>query len=193
MRKAILHKRRFSNICIILVFLILVFAFAPSLLRRMFPTPYLEVIKSYASENGLKVTMVLAVVKAESDFREKVISPKGAVGLMQVTERTGQWIASELGVNEFTTDMLKDPELNIRFGCWYLSYLLGRFDGNSELALAAYNAGEGNVFRWLDSGDIKWDAANITSLPYKETESYLVRVNRIYFVYKTLYPELDSW
>ncbi|HZK28136.1 MAG TPA: lytic transglycosylase domain-containing protein [Thermoclostridium sp.] len=159
----------------------------------MFPTPYLEVVKKHAAENGLKVTMVYAVVKTESDFREKVVSPKGAVGLMQVTDKTGQWIASELGVNEFTTDMLTDPELNIRFGCWYLTYLLERFDGNDELALAAYNAGEGNVFKWINSGDVKWDASKIISLPYKETENYLVRINRIYFVYKTLYPELDSW
>jgi len=158
----------------------------------MFPTPHLEAIKRYAGENGLKVTMIYAVAKTESDFREKVVSPKGAVGLMQVTEKTGQWIASELGVNEFTTDMLTDPEMNIRFGCWYLSYLLKKFNGNSELALAAYNAGEGNVFRWIDSGDITWDDSTIIALPYKETENYLVRVNRLYFVYKTLYPELDS-
>lgn len=193
MRTVVIHKRRLLYISSILIFLILIFTFAPSLLRRMFPTPYLEVVKKHAAENGLKVTMVYAVVKTESDFREKVVSPKGAVGLMQVTDKTGQWIASELGVNEFTTDMLTDAELNIRFGCWYLTYLLERFDGNDELALAAYNAGEGNVFKWINSGDVKWDASKIISLPYKETENYLVRINRIYFVYKTLYPELDSW
>ena len=76
-------------------------------------------------------------------------------------------------------------------GCWYLSYLLKRFDGNSELALAAYNAGEGTVSRWINSDNIGWKDSKIISLPYKETEKYLVRVNRIYFVYKTLYPELD--
>lgn len=163
----------------------------PAILRSMFPTPHLGFVEKYARDNRIKATMVYAVIKAESGFRSSVVSPKGAVGLMQITEPTGEWIASELGVHGFTADALTDPELNIMFGCWYLSYLLKRFNGNSELALAAYNAGEGTVNRWLDSGAIEWKDSRIISLPYKETEQYLVRVNRIYFVYKTLYPELD--
>ncbi|WP_252891553.1 lytic transglycosylase domain-containing protein [Thermoclostridium stercorarium] len=158
----------------------------------MFPTPHLEIIEKYARDNQIKITMVYAVMKAESGFKTRAVSPKGAIGLMQITESTGRWIASELGINEFSADQLADPELNIRFGCWYLAYLLKRFNGNSELALAAYNAGEGTVSRWLDSGNIGWENSKIKYLPYKETEKYLVRVNRIYFVYKTLYPELDS-
>jgi len=159
----------------------------------MFPTPHLDVVEKYARDHQVKITMVYAVMKAESGFRANVVSHKGAIGLMQITEATGKWIASELGITEYTTDKLNDPELNIRLGCWYLSYLIKRFDGNTELALAAYNAGEGTVSRWIDSDNIGWEDSRIKSLPYKETEKYLVRVNRIYFVYKTLYPELDSW
>lgn len=192
MRSIARHKSRFSYIGTILLFFILIFAIAPVILKSMFPTPHLDVVEKYADTNQIKVTMIYAVIKAESGFRSNVVSPKGAVGLMQITERTGEWIASELGVPDFSTGLLTDPELNIRFGCWYLSYLLKRFDGNSELALAAYNAGEGTVSKWVKSGDIGWDDSKIKSLPYKETEKYLVRVNRIYFVYKALYPELDS-
>jgi len=168
-------------------------AFAPKILKSMFPTPHLELIEKYARDHQVKITMVYAVMKAESGFRSNAVSPKGAIGLMQITEATGRWIASELGMPEFTAESLTDPELNIRFGCWYLSYLLKRFNGNSELALAAYNAGEGTVSRWIDAGIIGWEDSRIKSLPYKETEIYLIRVNRLYFVYKTLYPELDSW
>lgn len=191
MRIIACHKKRLSYIGGILIFFILVFAVGPAILRSMFPTPHLGFVEKYARDNRIKATMVYAVIKAESGFRSSVVSPKGAVGLMQITEPTGEWIASELRVHGFTADALTDPELNIMFGCWYLSYLLKRFNGNSELALAAYNAGEGTVNRWLDSGAIEWKDSRIISLPYKETEQYLVRVNRIYFVYKTLYPELD--
>ncbi|HEY8422940.1 MAG TPA: lytic transglycosylase domain-containing protein [Thermoclostridium sp.] len=193
MRNIARHKIRLSYICIILLFFILIFAVAPKILKSMFPTPHLDVVEKYARDHQVKITMVYAVMKAESGFRANVVSHKGAVGLMQITEATGKWIASELGITEYTTDKLNDPELNIRLGCWYLSYLIKRFDGNTELALAAYNAGEGTVSRWIDSDTIGWEDSRIKSLPYKETEKYLVRVNRIYFVYKTLYPELDSW
>jgi len=193
MRNIARHKIRLSYICIILLFFILIFAVAPKILKSMFPTPHLDVVEKYARDHQVKITMVYAVMKAESGFRANVVSHKGAIGLMQITEATGKWIASELGITEYTTDKLNDPELNIRLGCWYLSYLIKRFDGNTELALAAYNAGEGTVSRWIDSDNIGWEDSRIKSLPYKETEKYLVRVNRIYFVYKTLYPELDSW
>lgn len=193
MRKIKRHKNRLSYIGTILLFFVAVFVTAPAILKKLFPTPHLDVIQRCARDNQIKVTMVYAVMKAESDFRSRVVSHKGAVGLMQITEPTGKWIASELGMSEFTADELTDPELNIRFGCWYLSYLMKRFNGNSELAIAAYNAGEGTVTRWLNSGQIEWDDSRIKSLPYKETEKYLVRVNRLYFVYKALYPELDSW
>lgn len=191
MKRLTRHKKRFSYIGVILLFFILIFAVAPAILRSMFPTPHLDVVERYARENQIKVTLVYAVIKAESGFRSRVVSPKGAIGLMQITETTGKWIASELGITEFSTYALTEPELNIRLGCWYLSYLLKRFNNNSELALAAYNAGEGTVRKWIDSGNIGWEDSRIKSLPYKETEKYLVRVNRIYFVYKTLYPELD--
>jgi soluble lytic murein transglycosylase len=137
--------------------------------------------------------MVYSVIKTESGFRTDAVSKKGAIGLMQITEKTGLWIADKLGDKDYVREDLKNPEVNIKYGCWYLSYLLERFEGNNELALAAYNAGEGTVMRWIADNDIKWRGLEIKSVPYPETERYLVRVNRIYFVYKTLYPEMDSW
>lgn len=173
-------------------FLIFIFAIAPVVLRAMFPMPYYEEVEEYAHKNNLKITMVYSVIKTESGFRPNVVSHRGAIGLMQITEKTGQWIASQLDVKDYQAKTLTDPEINIQFGCWYISYLLDRFSGNNELALAAYNAGEGTIRKWIESGEIKWKGNEIKSLPYPETEKYLVRVNRIYFIYKTLYPDLDS-
>jgi len=185
-------NKRFYYIAIIMFFLIFIFAIAPVVLRAMFPMPYYEEVEEYAHKNNLKITMVYSVIKAESGFRPNVVSHKGAIGLMQITEKTGQWIASQLDVKDYQAKTLTDPEINIQFGCWYISYLLDRFSGNNELALAAYNAGEGTIRKWIESGEIKWKGNEIKSLPYPETEKYLVRVNRIYFIYKTLYPDLDS-
>ncbi|MBP7176283.1 MAG: lytic transglycosylase domain-containing protein [Thermoclostridium sp.] len=192
MSKIARHKSRLVYIVIILLLFIITSAIAPAILRGMFPIPHNELVERYARENNLQVTFVYAVIKAESGFRNEVISQKGAIGLMQVTEKTGTWIASMLQVSDFSPEDLKNPEMNIRFGCWYLSYLMDRFSNNSELALAAYNAGEGTVSGWMETGMISWKDMKIQSLPYIETQQYLIRVNRIYFVYKTLYPDLDS-
>lgn len=192
MRRISHHKRRLIVIGIILSLFILFFIAAPSILRSLFPMPYLQIVEKYATANNLQVTLIYAVIKTESDFNGEAVSPKGAMGLMQITEKTGHWIASRLDVPDFATEDLMDPEMNIRFGCWYLSYLMDRFNGDSELAIAAYNAGEGTVSGWVDSGDIIWKGLKIKSLPFIETEEYLTRVNRLYFVYKTLYPEMDS-
>ena len=185
-------NKRFYYIAITMFFLIFIFAIAPVVLRAMFPMPYYEEVEEYAHKNNLKITMVYSVIKAESGFRPNVVSHRGAIGLMQITEKTGQWIASQLDVKDYQAKTLTDPEINIQIGCWYISYLLDRFSGNNELALAAYNAGEGTIRKWIESGEIKWKGNEIKSLPYPETEKYLVRVNRIYFIYKTLYPDLDS-
>lgn len=185
-------KIRFYYIAFLLFFLIVLFAFAPAILRAMFPMPHFDVVEKYAQENNLKVTMVYSIIKAESGFRPDVVSKKGAIGLMQITEKTGQWIATQLDMKDYSIQLLTEPEVNVQFGCWYMSYLMERFKGSKELALAAYNAGEGTIRKWIESGDIKWNGNEIKSLPYEETEKYLIRVNRIYFVYKTLYPDLDS-
>lgn len=186
------HKNRLLYIGIILLMFVITSVVSPVILKDMFSMPFYDLVEKYAAENNLQITFVYAVIKTESGFRDGVVSQKGAIGLMQITEKTGKWIASRLNDSEFTSEDLKNPETNIRYGCWYLSYLMDRFNGNSELALAAYNAGEGIVSGWVESGLIGWKDTKIDSLPYGETEEYLIRVNRIYFVYKTLYPDLDS-
>lgn len=186
------HKNRLLYIGIILLLFVITTVIAPIVFKDMFPMPYFEWVEKYSTANDLQITLIYAVIKTESGFREGVESSKGAVGLMQITENTGMWIASRLKLEDFKPEDLKNPETNIRFGCWYLSYLMNRFNGNSELALAAYNAGEGTVSSWEEAGQIGWQDMKIKSLPYAETERYVTRVNRIYFIYKTLYPNLDS-
>jgi soluble lytic murein transglycosylase-like protein len=123
--------------------------------RAPLPTHYDEVIRHHASRHGLSPDLVKAVIKAESNFNRYAVSPKGAMGLMQLMPAT----ARSLGVEDPF-----HPEENIRGGVSYLAALLARYDHNVELALAAYNAGPGAVERY---GAIP---------PYRETRDYVRKI-----------------
>jgi soluble lytic murein transglycosylase len=96
---------------------------------------------------------------------------------MQITPSTGQWIAEQLNVTEFTEDALFDPELNVQFGTWYLRHLLDQFNDNVEATLIAYNAGPSNLRRW-QSGD---------GVIFPETVAYVAKVQRAWSDYRFLY------
>lgn len=135
----------------------------------IFPIRYLSTIKKYCREYSVEVPLVLAVIWAESKFDSNAVSSAGACGLMQLMPSTASWIAEkECGESE-----LFDPEFNIRTGVKYLSYLKSKFGG--DYVLAAYNAGEGNVAKWLNlGGEIK----------FSETRTYIKRVNKVEKLYR---------
>lgn len=130
-------------------------------------------INRRATEYGIEEELIYAVIKTESGFDPLAVSAAGAVGLMQIMPETGEWIAGKLNKPAYTAEMLFDPACNIEFGAWYLAYLLGKFDFDNTLA--AYNAGEGNVKKWLADG---------IATPYKETRDYVGRVKTHYKFYK---------
>ena len=105
---------------------------------------------------------------------------------MQIMDSTGEWIAEKLEVDNFNPNMLYEPEINIRFGCWYLNNLLMEF-GDLSLALAAYNGGSGNVTKWLNDPEYSSDGENLTYIPFKETKKYVDKVSTRYNIYKFLY------
>ena len=132
---------------------------------------YDDCITEYSRLYGVSEDVIRAVCHAESRFRSDVTSSRGAIGVMQILPDTGRQIAEELGVADFSTVMLFDPGINIRFGCYYLSYLYKRFD-EDWCVFAAYNAGEGRVVKWLDDGIGKDD------IPFSETKKYVRKVER---------------
>ena len=153
--------------------------------KRTYALHYPDEIRLYADEYGLNRYLVAAVIHCESGNRPAVRSPKGAVGLMQIMPATGAWIAEKLELKGFHEDMLLDPAVNIRFGCWYLSYLNVRYDDEKKV-LAAYNAGPGNVEKWL--GDAKYsEEGQLVSIPFPETSNYVERVKRAGQKYEELY------
>ena len=111
------------------------------------PLRHEDIIRQQAGEKDLDPELIAAVIYAESRFRDQE-SHAGARGLMQVTPATAELIEGLSGGSTFETDDLSNPDINIRYGSFYLRYLLDKFDGNEIAALAAYNGGETNVAAW---------------------------------------------
>ena len=172
-------------ICLIVAIVILVGG-KYSIKKYLYPYKYKEIVDKYSYEYNLDPFLVLAVIKTESNFNTDAESSKGAKGLMQIMDSTGEWIGSKVEIDKFNANMLYDPEINIEFGWWYLNSLLKEFSDLS-LALAAYNGGSGNVTKWLNNPEYSSDGENLTYIPFKETKKYVDKVNTRYNVYKFLY------
>ena len=130
------------------------------------PLRHEDIIRQQAADKGVPADLIAAVIYAESRFRDQT-SHAGARGLMQITPSTAKLIESLSGGQTFKFDDLSDPDINIRYGTFYLRYLLDKFDGNEVAALAAYNAGETNVIAWGGS-DLR-----IGDIPFRETRGYV--------------------
>lgn len=152
-----------------------------------FPRKYRQYVEKYSREYKLDENLVYSVIKCESLFKVNAKSHKDANGLMQITTSTGEWIASQLKISDFNIDMLYDPETNVKFGCWYLNNLRTQFNGNLDLVIAAYNAGSGNVEKWLVDTKHSVDGVNLHYIPFPETDKYVKKVNITWKIYNKLY------
>lgn len=161
-------------ICICLGILFLYFFWVPQ--------KYTDVVKRYAGEYGVETELVYAVIRSESNFRPDAVSRSGARGLMQLMPSTAQFISGKIG-EELAID---SPCDNIRMGVWYLSYLTEKFGAGTEV-LAAYNAGEGTVRRWLNDPRYSSDGKTLQTVPFAETARYIGRVKKFYKCYKFFY------
>ena len=141
---------------------------------------YHQLVEKYSEEYGLEKELVLAVIKAESNFQETAVSKSGALGLMQIIPRTAKWIAGEF--NElYEKQKMFEPETNIKYGCYYLRYLFDKF-GNYDVVICAYNAGEGVVGDWLDENNNLIEE----KISYPETKKYLKKVKSYIETYKNV-------
>ena len=155
------------------------------ILKINYPQKYAEYIEKYAKENQIEKELIYAMIKAESNFKEKAKSNKDAIGLMQILDTTAYEVAEELEI-EIKKEDLINPEINIQIGTRYITKLLNIY-GNVELAIAAYNAGIGNVNNWIQQGIIKKDGTDIENIPFKETNNYVRKIIRNYKIYMELY------
>lgn len=157
-------------------------------IKSKYPLEYTEEIVKYSKEFGLDPVLVASLICKESKYRQKAKSAVGARGLMQVMPDTGEWIAEKLKV-DYKPEDLYDPKVNIRFGCWYLNYCLGKFDGRRNEALAAYNAGPAKVNEWLGDSRYSNDKKTLNLIPYAETKNYVETINAYYEKYNKYYSK----
>ena len=163
------------------------FSFAPSLFfKSMYPLRYEDEITASSSAHGVDPFLVAAIIRSESSWDPEVASNQGAVGLMQLLPETAADMVSKrlVDASVYPVDQLTDPAVNIEYGCAYLSYLLTYFNGATDRAIAAYNAGMGNVDDWTKQNDLLHNA-----ITFPETQAYLVRVNMAKARYQELYPQ----
>ena len=132
--------------------------------------------------------MIYAVIKTESGFDSSAVSSKGAIGLMQMTPLTFNWLTNEKLDEGLDEGMLYDPETNIRYGVYYLSSLYRKYK-NWDTAIAAYNAGPGNVDEWLEIEEYSSNGITLKKIPFKETRNHIKKVNRSLDYYDKLYND----
>ena len=145
----------------------------------------LPLVSAASAEFDVPAAMILAVARAESDFRADALSRAGAKGLMQLMPDTFAWLCEELE-EPHAASKIEDPETNIRFGTYYLSYLFEKF-GNWRVALAAYNAGEGHVAEWLKDPALS-SGGTLRRIPYPETAAYVKKALGYYVDYLEDHP-----
>ena len=152
----------------------------PDFVQRIrYPLRYESIVRGHARNYDLDPALLAAVIYTESRFDPEARSSAGAIGLMQLLPDTARGIALRTGGAKFVVEDLYVPELNVRYGAWYLRNLLNRY-GDERTALAAYHAGQGNVDRWRAEG---------VDIQFPETRSYVTKVERVKSVYASTYAK----
>lgn len=153
-------------------------------LEMRFPLRYVAIIERYAQIHEVDPVLVAAIINVESRFRPYVVSPAGASGLMQIMPGTGAWAAEQLNIEDFVYEtMIFDPAININIGTWYIQRLINGHE-TVDVALAAYNAGSGNVANWLNTPEFSSDGKTLDYIPFGETRRYVQRINQSKQVYR---------
>jgi soluble lytic murein transglycosylase len=145
--------------------------------RVRYPLEYEQIVRGHARNYELDPALLAAVIYQESKFRANAKSDAGAIGLMQLQPETAKGIAIRTGGSRFQTSDLYNPEINVRYGSWYLRHLLDKYD-EEKTALAAYNAGQRNVDEWRAAGK---------GIQFSETRAYVDRVEELKEVYRRAY------
>jgi soluble lytic murein transglycosylase len=167
-----------AALLLVLGFVLYVFETEPRWYERArYPLRYQQIVVGHAENYRLEPQLLAAVIYQESKFDADAVSKSGAVGLMQLLPATAQGIADRTGGSGWHERDLLDPELNVRYGSWYLRHLLDKYD-DEALALAAYNAGQTNVDRWRAQG---------VGIRFPETRRYIERVEELKEIYARAY------
>jgi soluble lytic murein transglycosylase len=189
-RGTVRRRRSLLIVGVLAALAIAAVAFAPQLKQGIqeltLPLRHEDIIRQQARDKGLDPALIAAMIYQESKFEDRT-STAGAKGLMQILPGTAQFIARKSGGTAFELRDLGTPQINIAYGAWYLRYLINRYGGNETLAVAAYNAGENNVDKWVRraGGDHSFDPKK--DIPFPETRAYVASVMHHRKLYRRKY------
>ncbi len=184
-RTSVQTRMRIAALCVLALVFVSALLAQP-VLKLVFPLKYADAIEKNAARFNVDPFLVMGIISAESGFRADVSSHRNAKGLMQLKEDTAAWCVEQFGLSADAANLF-DPETNITIGCSYLEYLIDLFYGDVETALAAYNAGLGNVRKWLSDPSYSDDGKSLKQIPFSETANYVKTVARRRAVYQNLY------
>lgn len=178
-------KKLLINLMTIILIIILVVICANKLMIKiLYKKEYSECVSKYAQMYNIDENLIYSIIKVESNFEANAVSSQNAQGLMQLMYATAEEVARKNNI-ELTEENILEPDINIKLGTIYLSTLLEKYEC-IEVALAAYNAGSGNVDKWIENGIIKEDGSDIENIPFKETNNYVRKIIRDYEIYKKI-------
>jgi len=146
--------------------------------RLWYPLHYTTIVRTYAKEQRLDPALLAAVIETESKFDATARSSAGAIGLMQLTPATAKGIAEYTHGTKFRLSDLVNPDINVRYGSFYLRLLLDKYHGNERLGLAAYNAGQTNVNTWIAAHE---------GIQFSQTRAYVAKVENLKKLYRRVY------
>lgn len=173
--------------CVILVMGILILLNHHLFWSWVYPIDYVDEVALASEKFDADPYLVLAVIQSESVFKQESVSRSGAMGVMQLMPDTATWVNQQSGLDFPPEAYIYDAEANLYIGTWYLAYLTKKYDGEFLMTLAAYNAGEGNVDRWVNNGVWDGQQETINQIPYGETRHYIRRVLFFHEKYQSVY------
>ena len=160
-----------------------------------YPTEYEEYVVKYSKEYNVDPTFVYSVIKVESNFNPDATSNVGARGLMQLMEDAFDWLKFRLNdTRDLTFDDMYDPELNIQYGTYYLSYLMDKYDNSIELSAAAYHCGMNLVDSWIEDGTVNPENFNVEDIPDEndQTSHYINKITKAYSGYSEILADTQA-
>ena len=155
--------------------------------KIMYPQKYSEYVEKYSSEYSVSEVLIYSVIRTESGFDPESVSVADAIGLMQMTEDTFDWLKMKTG-EEYVFEDLFTPEISIKYGALFLSVLMNEYE-TTETALAGYHAGMGNVSSWLGNPEYSEDGKTLKNIPIPDTAHYVYKVTKAMDNYNKIYTE----
>ncbi len=185
------RKSGFAVLLLSVFLVIIIFNASIVAMQTAFPKSYSEIVESYAREYELDSDLLYALIETESGFDKNAVSGVGAMGLTQIMPDTFQWLQTKTG-ESLPDDALFEPEVSVKYGAFFLRYLIDEF-GDVSTAIAAYHAGVTKVHSWLENEEYSDDGKTLKYIPYDDTRGYVQKVLFNQKVYSYLYSEVLNY